>query len=128
MLKMLFNIHNYKKMGTEIKNNPNGFVGDQAKEIIYGIFLIPFLSALTILTLLFLLGFTSVLIDTPSTLAKVFFFFVLFATLVLFFIVRGLVRMSKKVSKHIFSDTSSQQNTSIDNSKHIYDAEFTVKE
>lgn len=115
-------------MGTEIKNNPNGFVGDQAKEIIYGIFLIPFLSALTILTLLFLLGFTSVLIDTPSTLAKVFFFFVLFATLVLFFIVRGLVRMSKKVSKHIFSDTSSQQNTSIDNSKHIYDAEFTVKE
>lgn len=125
MLRMFLNIHKYKQMGTDIKDNPNTFVGDQARDIIYGIFLVPFLSAVVVLTLLFLLGFTSVLIDTPSLLAKLFFFFVLFATLVLFLIVRGLVRMSQNVSKHIFSQSPSGKDT--DPQSPVHDVEFTIK-
>lgn len=102
MLGNIFKMHQYKKMIKEGKENPGAFASDQIKEAIYGLAIIPIFISSGILLILFILGFTHILTE-PSTLAKISFFVILFATFIFVLLMRGFARFTSKLTKHTVS-------------------------
>ncbi len=101
---MLFKILKIRKMVREGTENPSGFAGEQAGELLWGFLAIPIIIAVAVLILLSIFSFTHVW-GGPFLLAKIFFWIILCGTCLFIYIVRKGISAVKKMTTKATDET-----------------------
>lgn len=101
---MIFQILHIRKTVKELRNNPGNFAGEQARDVIIGIIIIPAIIIILGLAFLFILAFTS-LLGGPYLFFKIIFFLGLFVSAILGFITYKLASMLERNTKKIVNKT-----------------------
>ncbi len=103
----------------EGRRDPGGLAGDETKDVLIGLLLIPALGILLWLALMFILGFTT-LLGGPMGFFKFIFILSLIGTVVLGTIVRKLLGLVRRGTKQVVDKT-------IEGGRAIRDAHFRVE-
>lgn len=101
---MIFKILHIRSMVNEINSDPGRFAGNEARNAIIGILLVPFIIVILGLAFLFFLGFTNFL-GGPYIFFKIIFFIGLFFSSIFFLIIRKLVSKIGNTTKKVVSKT-----------------------
>ncbi len=56
-----FKILHFRKMVNEARSNPSGLAGEQVREVLWGIVMIPLVIAILIVGVFFIIGYTDIL-------------------------------------------------------------------
>lgn len=88
----------------EGKENPGKFAGNQAGDLLMGMFIMPIISAMVFLGGFFVLGFTTIL-GGPYSLVKFLFYILLIFVFFLSLIFRKVYLLLKKSTKSTVDDT-----------------------
>ena len=91
-------------MVREGADDPGEFAGTLIGDVIAGILIAPVIITITVLVILFLLSFTTIL-GGPFGIAKFFFFIIFFGTAILFSFLWKLSRIAKSITKQTVNDT-----------------------
>ena len=101
---MLLQIFTIGKTIKELKSNPGGFAGEQTRDVIIGVILLPLIIIVLGLAFLFILGFTK-LLGGPYLFFKFVFFLGLIITLVSSFFIYKLTSFLRRTTKKIVDET-----------------------
>jgi uncharacterized Tic20 family protein len=85
-----FKILQIIKMVKEARANPAGFSGEQAREVLWGIFIIPIIICMLVLVAFFLAGYTDVL-GFQVGFFKFLFWLALFVSFAIFSVIRRII-------------------------------------
>lgn len=100
-------------MVREGKEDPGKLAGGEVGDLILGLAILPGIVTLTVLVLLFLLSFTTVL-GGPFGLAKFFFWVILFGSVILGYTIVTLTRLARRMTKRAVDDTVKVTSTIIE--------------
>ncbi len=92
-----FQILQIRKNIKDARANPSGFAGEQAKEILWGILIIPIIICILILGLFFIIGYTEVL-GFQLGFFKFLFWIALIVSFSVFSLLRRLIRATSRVA------------------------------
>ena len=101
---MLFKIFFIGKTIREIKQNPGNFAGEEARDAIIGILLIPLIIVILGLAFIFALGFTGFL-GGPYLFFKIVFVLGLFTSCILGLIIYKLTSALRNTTKKVVNKT-----------------------
>ncbi len=116
---MLFRFLKIRKMIQEARQDPGKLAGDETKDMILGILILPAIGIFLWLALMFILGFTT-LLGGPMGFFKFVFIVSVVGTVVLVSIVRKLLALVHRGARYAVGKT-------IETGKGVRDAVFTVQ-
>jgi hypothetical protein len=101
---MILKIFKIRSTVKELKEDPGKFAGEEAGGLVLGMFIIPFISGILFLGLLFILGFTEILWG-PFGFFKFLFFLFLFPSILVFFILLRSYKLIRQSTKKVVDST-----------------------
>ncbi len=101
---MLFKILHIRNSIKEARANPGNFASGQARDVIFGIVIIPAIIVVLGLVFLFMLGFTSFL-GGPYILFKIIFFIGLIVSYILGLVIYKITSVFRNTTKRVVNKT-----------------------
>lgn len=101
---MIFRMLKVHKMARDAKENPGKFATDEASNLFVSMLLMPIISAVLLIGLLFILGFTTWL-GGPFAFFKFLFFFSVIGITTFFFILRKAYLAMKRAASSSVNKT-----------------------
>ena len=97
---MIFQIFHIKRIINDAKENPSGLAGNEAKDVLWGIVLIPLIIAILGIILFFIIGYTH-LLGFQFGFFKFLFWLSLIVGYIIFSVIRRIIKsVSKSTTIH----------------------------
>jgi len=101
---LIFDIFKTRKLYKEVKENPGKVVAGQLSGLMFGLVLVPVIVVGVILALLFVLGFTSLILG-PFIIAKILFYIFAPLYLIIVFFVWRTMKTIKNQTESFANDS-----------------------
>lgn len=111
MLMNPFKVLHIRKMVNEARANPSGLAGEQVREVLWGIVMIPLVISIVIIGLFFVIGYTDVL-GFQLGFFKVLFWVALVVATAIFSVLRKIIvsigRGASRATKSVVDAVASE--------------------